>query len=83
MPALVEDVGKIEAVNATVRPRGVLRIFHGLSQVGQRKTKQTLRPAPYTERLSSSRLKRLKARNAAPYPVTTQSCEYFRPAPTL
>ena len=40
---------QIEAVNATVLPRSAPINFHGLSQVEQRKTKQTVHSAPYTE----------------------------------
>lgn len=49
MPALVEDVAKILAVNATVLPRGALRNFPWLNQVEQRDGDHITNTLPYAE----------------------------------
>ena len=72
------ECGRIEAVNATVLPRGALRQFHGRVRLSREKDKTD--PAPYTLHRALS-MKRLKSHNGAPYPYTTQSCDNFRPVP--
>ena len=69
--------GQIEAVNATVLPRGALKKFHACVRLSTKRRNRRCILNPTQSFILSNN--RMKAQNRAPHPYASQSCEYFAP----